>query len=302
MQKSAGILKAVKPSALGGGGARGVTAGGGSGGAAAPSAIGAKQWNKPDALNRKEVQGGHGSPAAFLITLPKSLADMVKKEGSSNPSQPIGRMFMLPKDSKKELEFVEVDVNSGIELLGQLYDAKKESSKTSGDLMQSSHPAAPFLLMKEGPDAMRIMARGCGHSFELMQQAHQLFDSTLDEKQHETRLTKPLKAGDIKDRDHAVKIARGLKGRRTLQTFQIKDLILDKFHRIEPGSENEFYLERSAIFGCVEFEGRVLRHSPLLSTSLLIHPSFFRSTRTGDQRGSFEIVQLHEQWRPQGLL
>ena len=257
MQKSAGISKAVKPSALGGVGARGATASGG--GAAAPNAIGTKQWSKPDALSRKEVQGGHGSPAAFLITLPKSVADMVKKEGSLNPSKPIGRMFMLPKDSKQELEYVEVDISSGIELLEQHFSKEY--------LIQSSHPAAPFLLMKEGPDAMRIMARGCGHSFELMQQAHQVFDSTLDERQHETTRTRPMKQSQIKERDHAVKIARGLKGRRTLQSFQIKDLILDKFHRIQPGSGNEFYLERSAIFGCIEFEGRCLRHCPPLPSA-----------------------------------
>ena len=264
MQKSAGILKAVKPSALGGGN-RGAAAGGG--GAAVPSALGTKQWNKPDALNRKEVQGGHGSPAAFLITLPKEIADKVKEMGSLNPSKPIGRVFMLPKDPKKELEFVEVDINSGIELLGEHYDAKKENIKQS--LMQSTKPAAPFLLMKEGPDAMRIMARGCGHAFEVKKQANDQSVSTLDEGQHQARLTQPLKAGEIKDRDHAVKIARGLKGRRTLQSHEIKDHILEKFHALAPGSENEYYLERSAIFGCEEFEGRVpLRHfPPRLSTS-----------------------------------
>lgn len=210
------------------------------------------QWIKPDALNRKDIAGGHGSPAAFLITLPKRLADLVKK---SNPKDQLGRVFLLPKDPKKEIEHVELDINAGIDLLGQHYDAKKDNLKKDGDLVPSSKPAAPFMLMNEGADSIRIMARGCGHAFELKEMSYQRDFAELDGNLHEQKRTQPLKAGDIKERDLQVKIARGLKGRRTLQSYEIKEHILEKFHAIDTGSENEFYLERSAIFGCREFEG-----------------------------------------------
>jgi len=206
------------------------------------------QWIKPDALNRKDVAGGHGSPAAFLITLPKKLADLVKK---SNPKDQLGRVFLLPKDSKKEIEHVELDINAGIDLLGQHFDAKN----LKYTLVPSSKPAAPFMLMNEGTDSIRIMARGCGHSFELKTMGDERDFAALDDNLHEQKRTQPLKAGDIKERDLQVKIARGLKGRRTLQSYEIKEHILEKFHAIDTGSENEFYLERSAIFGCREFEG-----------------------------------------------
>jgi hypothetical protein len=222
------IVKAVKPSAL---------------------------WNKPNALNRKDVAGGHGSPAAFLITLPKDLADKVK---ARNPKDPIGRAVLLPRDPKKELEHVELDIHAGIDLLGQHYDARKDNVRKDRDLVQSSRPAAPFLVMNEGADTIRIIARGCGHFFELKNEAEERNFADLDDEQHEQKRTKPLKAGEIKERDQQVKIARGLKGRRTLPSHQIKEIILEKFHNIDIGSENEFYLERSAIFGCVEFEGRFL--------------------------------------------
>jgi hypothetical protein len=222
MQKP-GILKAVKPPA---------------------------QWNRPSALSRKDVAGGHGSPAAFLITLPKSLADAIKK---SNPKDHIGRVFLMPKDPKKELDNVELDINAGIDLLGRHYDSRRDNLRKSGELF--SKPSAPFMLMNEGADSIRIMARGCGHAFELKEQANQADISELDDSMHEQKRTQPLKAGEIKERDQQVKIARGLKGRRTLLSHQIKEKILEKFHAIEAGSENEFYLERSAIFNCEEFEG-----------------------------------------------
>jgi hypothetical protein len=212
-------------------------------------------WNKPDALNKKDVAGGHGSPAAFLITLPKKLADKIKAQ---NPKDPIGRAFLLSKDPKKELEHVELDVNAGIDLLGMHFDSRTDHARKFGDLVQSSKPAAPFMLMCEGADSIRIIARGCGHAFELKGEVDDRDVADLDDDQHEQKRTKPLKAGEIKERDLQVKIARGLKGRRTLQPHQIKETILEKFHAIEAGSENEFYLERSAIFGCVEFEGRLL--------------------------------------------
>jgi hypothetical protein len=232
MQKP-GIVKAVKPPA---------------------------QWIRPSALSRKDVAGGHGSPAAFLITLPKFLADEVKK---SNPKDQIGRVFLLPKDPKKELEHVELDTNAGIELLGRHYDSRKESIEKIRDLF--SKPAAPFMLMNEGADSIRIIARGCGHAIEIKDSTIRSDISELDDSMHEQYRTQPLKAGEIKERDQQVKIARGLKGRRTLLSHQIKEFILEKFHAIEVGSENEFYLERSAIFNCVEFEGR----EELLCTSHL---------------------------------
>jgi hypothetical protein len=243
------------------------------------------QWIKPDALNRKDVAGGHGSPAAFLITLPKSLADLVKR---SNPKDQIGRVFMLSKDSKKELEHVELDINAGIDLLGRHYDAKKDNLKKQGELVPSSKPAAPFMLMNEGADSIRIMARGCGHAFELKEMAYQRDFAELDDNLHEQKRTQPLKAGDIKERDLQVKTARGLKGRRTLQSYQIKELILEKFHAIESGSENGFYLERSAIFGCEEFEG--CHSSVKILPYFSFTPYFRRSTRTGNQRGSFKTL------------
>jgi hypothetical protein len=212
-------------------------------------------WNKPEALNRKDVAGGHGSPAAFLITLPKKLADKIKAQ---NPKDPIGRAFLLSKDPKKELEHVDLDINAGIDLLGIHFDARTDNA-AKHQLVQSSKPAAPFMLMNEGADSIRIIARGCGHAFELKGDLNEREVAELDDDQHEQKRTKPLKAGEIKERDLQVKIARGLKGRRTLQPHQIKETILEKFHAIEAGSENEFYLERSAIFGCEEFEGRLLR-------------------------------------------
>jgi hypothetical protein len=257
------------------------------------------QWNRPSVLSRKDVAGGHGSPAAFLITLPKKLADDIKK---SNPKDHIGRVFLLPKDPKKELEHVELDTNAGIDLLGQHFDSKKGNLRRSGDLF--SKPASPFMLMNEGPDSIRIIARGCGHAFELKSPEHVIEISELDESLHEFEKTKPLKAGEIKERDQQVKVARGLKGRRTLMSHQIKEIILTKFHDIEVGSENEFYLERSAIFNCIEFEGKTLFGTSHFSYVLARHSPvpFFRSTRTGNQRGSFKTMHLQEQWRSQGLL
>jgi hypothetical protein len=118
------------------------------------------------------------------------------------------------------------------------------------------------MLMNEGPDSIRIMARGCGHSYELKDRSKQNDEADLDESQHEQKRTKPMKAGDIKERDQQVKIARGLKGRRTLPPHQIREHILEKFHAIDVGSPFEFYLERSAIFGCEFFEGILFLGSP----------------------------------------
>jgi len=58
----------------------------------------------------------------------------------------------------------------------------------------------------------------------------------------------PLKAGDMEERDLQVKIARGLKGRRTLQRpMRSRNTSWRNFTPSTPDQEYEFYLERSAI-------------------------------------------------------